>query len=440
MTPKIRIGNDIVIRASVLRLGQPEDLAGKEVRLWLCSYNTRTELPFVIKGNELTATWYGTEQTQTGTYRLTIELRHGDRSLNTADECAAFQLVPRSCAGNCLTGTQQVSARLDVGTETRDIDLSISTPANGLSAYEVALHAGFQGTEAEWLASLKGEQGEKGETGPAGPKGETGKQGPQGPQGETGKDGAQGPQGERGETGAQGPQGIPGPQGPQGIPGESRALFIEQWNNAAGRFGRYNPDTDLFELNGLTDITWTQAYDIFRYTAGRGYQTNGLFRGMKIRTNLPLLPADYSTDAKQICYGCRNLEVVVFSGGYGGTSDFVVDYFSQAFYECNSLREIKYVILTRNRFGPSGIYNAFVQCKKLEQLQIKELQEDVSFQQSPLLSLESFEYMITNAAAKTPITITVHPDVYAKIKDEANAGWHALIAAAQEKQITFATV
>lgn len=37
------------------------------------------------------------------------------------------------------------------------------------------------------------------------------------------------------------------------------------------------------------------------------------------------------------------------------------------------------------------------------------------------------------------ITVTVHADVYAKIQDETQTEWHALITSAQEKQITFAT-
>ena len=37
------------------------------------------------------------------------------------------------------------------------------------------------------------------------------------------------------------------------------------------------------------------------------------------------------------------------------------------------------------------------------------------------------------------ITITVHPDVYAKLTDESNADWHALMASAAAKNITFAT-
>ena len=60
---------------------------------------------------------------------------------------------------------------------------------DGKSAYQLAVEKGFVGTEAEWVASLKGE------TGPMGPQGEIG------------------PQGLKGETGATGPQGIQGPKG-----------------------------------------------------------------------------------------------------------------------------------------------------------------------------------------------------------------------------------
>ena len=42
----------------------------------------------------------------------------------------------------------------------------------GKSAYEIAVENGFEGTEQEWLESLKGE---KGDAGPQGPKGEDGK-------------------------------------------------------------------------------------------------------------------------------------------------------------------------------------------------------------------------------------------------------------------------
>ena len=116
-------------------------------------------------------------------------------------------------------------------------DLSGAQGIQGLSAYQVAVQHGFEGTEAEWLISLKGEKGEtgpKGDKGDTGEKGATGERGPQGLQGERGLQGVQGEQGEpgiqgpigpkgekgdQGERGPQGPQGQIGPQGPKGDTG-----------------------------------------------------------------------------------------------------------------------------------------------------------------------------------------------------------------------------
>ena len=55
--------------------------------------------------------------------------------------------------------------------------------ANGKSAYEIAVEFGFNGTEQEWINSLKGEVGPQGPQGPKGDKGEKGQQGPKGDNG-----------------------------------------------------------------------------------------------------------------------------------------------------------------------------------------------------------------------------------------------------------------
>lgn len=71
---------------------------------------------------------------------------------------------------------------------------------DGQSAYALAVQLGYTGSEAAWIASLKGAKGDKGD------KGDTG---------------AQGPRGATGATGPQGPRGPQGPQGPQGPAGAS---------------------------------------------------------------------------------------------------------------------------------------------------------------------------------------------------------------------------
>lgn len=47
--------------------------------------------------------------------------------------------------------------------------------------------------------------------------------------------------------------------------------------------------------------------------------------------------------------------------------------------------------------------------------------------------------MVTNAANTAAITITVHPDVYAKLTDEDNAEWHQILIDAEDKNIQFVT-
>jgi hypothetical protein len=82
--------------------------------------------------------------------------------------------------------------------------------AAGLSAYQIWAQ-NHTGTVGDFMSSLKGDTGAQG---PQGPKGDNGAQGPQGPKGDNG---AQGPQGPKGDNGAQGPQGPQGAQGPAGI-------------------------------------------------------------------------------------------------------------------------------------------------------------------------------------------------------------------------------
>ena len=120
-----------------------------------------------------------------------------------------------------------------------------SAGQNGKSAYEIAVENGFEGTEQEWLESLKGEPGEPGTSGSDGQNGAAGQDGVGVKDAEIndkgelvitltngqvlnlgvvvgadGEQGPEGPQGKPGEDGEDGEQGPAGPQGPQGEPGE----------------------------------------------------------------------------------------------------------------------------------------------------------------------------------------------------------------------------
>lgn len=110
---------------------------------------------------------------------------------------------------------------------------------DGESAYEIALRAGWKGTEGEWVKSLKGRDGSPGVRGEKGETGQRGQRGDKGLPGLNGKAGDPGPRGERG------PKGDRGPEGPAGPAPE------HEWKDTALRFKK--PDGDwgkLVELKG----------------------------------------------------------------------------------------------------------------------------------------------------------------------------------------------
>ena len=186
-----------------------------------------------------------------------------------------------------------------------------------LSAYGIAKAHGYTGTEAEWLASLKGTAGAPGKDGKPfhwrgawdastsyakldavehngscyvwtddadstagdepgvdelwelcaakGSKGDPGAAGAAGPQGQIGP---AGPQGDTGETGAKGETGATGPQGPKGDPGADYTLTEADKSEIAGKvtaggleFTLADPPTggDLPEVLGNLGTAMTDA-------------------------------------------------------------------------------------------------------------------------------------------------------------------------------------
>ena len=100
-----------------------------------------------------------------------------------------------------VTPRQTVSLKVSQGSSQGGKD--------GKSACEIAVEHGYQGTEEQWLESLKGQQGPIGNTGPQGEPGIPGKDGTQGPPGPAGADGARGEQGPQGPAGANGNDWVP---------------------------------------------------------------------------------------------------------------------------------------------------------------------------------------------------------------------------------------
>lgn len=215
----------------------------------------------------------------------------------------------------------------------------------------------------------------------------------------------------------------------------NRALYV-----AAGAV--YNEQTGFYELNGLTDITEEQMREIYNQTNHVTRQTDlsGVFVNTNnIRTNYPFkIDGSY----KQVsCYAtfvrCTNIEVVAFTKSTNGV--FYPSRVVYLFQYCRKLKEVIGIIRMDYVDSSEKYNNMFYQCTSLVRVSLRGVKYNISFSDSPLISLESLQFLITNAANTSPITVTVHADVYAKIQDETNVEWHALIETAAAKQITFAT-
>lgn len=158
---KIRFGNDIPIEWSINRNDQPEDFTGKTLRLTMIGTSGTTEVTdYTIEDNVLRWMFWGKDQHKPSTYHFCLVENGGEEGMFTIDTCDVLKLVDRSCAADDCDGpfTMQVTSNIDdKGVTCSSV---ITVPANGLSAYEIAVRHGFEGTEEEWLASLKGEKGD----------------------------------------------------------------------------------------------------------------------------------------------------------------------------------------------------------------------------------------------------------------------------------------
>ena len=138
-----------------------------------------------------------------------------------------------------------------------------------ISAYGIAVANGFRGTVKEWLESLIGPRGERGEAftyADFTPEQLAALIGPEGPEG---PEGPAGPQGEKGDAftyedftpeqlaALTGPQ---GPQGPQGVPGGA-VIYITDETDAAGGTIRHINAVDI------SDDTVTASVLLEGYTA-----------------------------------------------------------------------------------------------------------------------------------------------------------------------------
>lgn len=155
---KRRIGNDIPVEITVLRNGEPEDMSVLKSLDVIIKSASCEVVPFayIAEGNVLKGVFYGKDQRRTGKYIIELVENGGERGMASLD-ADLVTLVDRTCKEKIEEGC----LCLEMNHEPLDgeVTASFSLVRDGLSAYELAVIDGFEGTVSEWLASLKGEPG-----------------------------------------------------------------------------------------------------------------------------------------------------------------------------------------------------------------------------------------------------------------------------------------
>lgn len=150
----IRLGNDIVVRWSIFRNGNADDLSilGKSIAIILsCIGEEKRITDYILEGNVAIFKLLGKDLQNPGVYRLTYIENEGLPDMYSVDCNRAFRI---SGAGQATGGEDTVNITI----ETIELSSEVTAPADGLSAYELAVINGYVGTVEEWLQSLKSEK------------------------------------------------------------------------------------------------------------------------------------------------------------------------------------------------------------------------------------------------------------------------------------------
>ena len=190
-----------------------------------------------------------------------------------------------------------------------------------------------------------------------------------------------------------------------------------------------------YYLNGLGDITEEQMkliYDkkeaVYKLSYSRILQ-NTVSKN-SVRTILPTNNATLGQILENnpfsglfSVYGCKDLEVLQWGpNGYIDDTNTLImlpastAVWSSTFAKCPKLR----IIHPINCANVTKFDAPFAECALLEIVRLFNIKRHVSFSDSPLLSKSSVLYTIQNALPSSAITITLHPDAYARLSTDAD--------------------
>ena len=239
-----------------------------------------------------------------------------------------------------------------------------------------------------------------------------------------------------------------------------KKVFIDMWNAACEingkKWGWYDAVRDDFLIypdfrngEGL-HLTYEEAVKVYIVShKGNVEIAEGTYFGdLQVEALLPLRISG-SKQGSNLFHFQRQVKACAFVDAANiGTDSFSFLSYAAMFTGCVNLEEIYGNFYSS---GTGSLAVLFTNCNKLREVRFYSIKTNFDISASPLLSLASFQHMLTRTDNSVAITITVHPDCYAKmtgdttnaaaaaLTEEEAAQWQQLLTDAVAKNITFAT-
>jgi hypothetical protein len=170
-----------------------------------------------------------------------------------------------------------------------------------------------------------------------------------------------------------------------------------------------------YYLNGLGDITEEQMIAIYN-APHNGLYEQAYAEKNDIRTaffNGGTSSMAFTNSLNSVFINCTNIESIGDNNSYLYFTNSIIKSF---FQKCKKLRFISVILYIKNTTLDS---NVFKDCNALEYLRLHFLDSSLLLPNSPNINKGSIVYIIENAAPTSIITITLHPDAYARLADDS---------------------
>lgn len=214
------------------------------------------------------------------------------------------------------------------------------------------------------------------------------------------------------------------------------ALFDDMFRVAVGEYGSIDHSLDEpYIIDGVGHTYEEALYDYKFGITDFGFPKSGynFYNGK----NLLIYNTSYGGESNGSWGFCvnPNLQVIRFVNGYKMTN-------KGNFARCPKLEYVYGIIQYdgSGAFSSDKNYKPFHYSTKLKHIELTLVNSDISFENCPLLDLESFAFLVGHSKSGSSFKVYVHSDVYSKLTDESNEEWNAVYKQAQEKNITFTTV